>query len=86
LDRDTLAELLSSYLYFRSKGKTNADFALFMITKRFGKGVTISMNVILALIPGLLFDKAFRSVILTVVLRSVGLGKGPPEPVRPNND
>ena len=86
LDRDTLAELLASYLYFRSKGRTNGDFAVFVVTKKFGKGVTIAMNVILALIPGLLFDKAFRSVILTVVLRSVGMGKGPPKPVRPKSD
>jgi hypothetical protein len=85
LDRNTLAELLASYLYLRSKGRTNGDFALFVITKRFGKAVTIAMNVILALIPGLLFDRAFRSVILTVVLRSVGMGKGCPNPVRPNN-
>ena len=86
LDRDTLAELLASYLYFRSKGRTNGDFALFVITKKFGKGVTIAMNVILALIPGLLFDKAFRSVIFTVVVRSMRSGKGPPKPVRSNND
>jgi len=86
LDRDTLAELLASYLYFRSKGRTNGDFVLFVITKKLGKGVTIAMNVILALIPGLLFDKAFRSVIFTMVVRSMGRGKGPPKPVRPHDD
>lgn len=82
LDRDTLAEFLAGYLYFKSKGRTNGDFAFFVATKKFGKGVTIAMNVIVALIPGLLFDKAFRSVIFAAVLRSIGKGKGPPKSAR----
>jgi len=86
LDRDTLAEFLAGYLYFKSKGRTNGDFALFVVTKKFGKGVAIAMNVIVALIPGLLFDKAFRSVIFAAVLRSVGKGKGPPKPARSKDD
>ena len=77
MDRDTLAELLAAYLYFKSKGRTSGDFALFVVTKKFGKGVTIAMNVIVALIPGLLFDKEFRSVILAAVIRSVGKREGP---------
>ena len=86
LDRDTLAEFLAGYLYFKSKGRTNGDFALFVVTKKFGKGVTIAMNVIVALIPGLLFDKAFRSVIFAAVMRSVGKGKGPPKSARPKDE
>jgi hypothetical protein len=86
LDRDTLAELIAGYLYFKSKGRTNGDFALFVVTKKFGEGVTIAMNVIVALIPGLLFDKAFRSVIFAAVLRSVGKGRGPPKSARSKDD
>jgi hypothetical protein len=56
-DRDTLAEFLAGYLYFKSKGRTNA---FFVMTKKFGKGVTIAMNIVAALIPGLLFDKTFK--------------------------
>jgi hypothetical protein len=76
LDRITLAEFLAGYFYFKSKGKTNGDFALFVTTKKFGKVVTIAMHVIVALIPGLLFDKEFRSVILAAATRSVGKRKG----------
>jgi hypothetical protein len=72
LDRDTLAEFLAAYLFFKSRGRTNGDLALFVITKKFGKVVTMAMSVIVALIPGLLFDKEFRSVILAAVLRLVG--------------
>lgn len=68
LDRDTLSEFLAAYLYFKSKGETNLDFALFVATRKFGKAVTISMNVIAALIPGLLNDKAFRSVVFAAGL------------------
>ena len=86
LDRDTLAELIAGYLYFKSRGRTNGDFAFFVATRKFRKGVTIAMNVIVALIPGLLFDKAFRSVIFTTVLRSVGKGKGFPRSARAKDD
>lgn len=75
-DRDTLAEFLAGYLYFKSKGRTNGDFALFVMTKKFGKGVAIAMNIVAALIPGLLFDKTFRSVILTAAMKSVGGKRG----------
>ncbi len=80
-DRDTLAEFLAGYLYFKSKGRTNGDFAFFVMTKKLGKGVTIAMNIVAALIPGLLFDKTFRSVILTAAMKSVGERKGPSKSV-----
>jgi hypothetical protein len=86
LDRNTLAEFLAGYLYFKSKGRTNGDFALFVVTKKFGKGVTIAMNTIVALIPGLLFDKAFRSVIFAAVMMSVGKREGPSKSARSKDD
>jgi hypothetical protein len=78
-DRDTLAEFLAGYLYFRSKGRTNSDFAFFMVTKKFGKTATVAMSIVVALIPGLLFDKAFRSVTLAAAMKIVGERKKPPK-------
>jgi hypothetical protein len=75
LDRDTFAEFLAGYLYFKSKGRTNSDFALFVLTKKFGKVIRIAMNVVAALIPGLLFDKEFRSVLLSATMTLVGKRK-----------
>jgi hypothetical protein len=74
-DRDTLAEFLAGYLYFKSKGRTDSDFALFVMTKKFGKVIRIAMKVVAALIPGLLFDKEFRSVIFSAAMRLVGKRK-----------
>ncbi|HME19328.1 MAG TPA: hypothetical protein VKF15_06320, partial [Nitrososphaerales archaeon] len=71
-DRDTLADFLASYLYFKSKGRTNSDFAFFIMTKKFGKAISIAMSIASALILGLLFDKAFRSVVLAAAMKSVG--------------
>jgi hypothetical protein len=80
-DRKTLAEFLAGYLYFKSKGRANNDFVLFIMTKKFGKTVRIAMNITAALVPGLLFDKAFRSVIWAAAMewigkRRTGEGKG----------
>lgn len=72
LDRNTLAGFLAGYLYFKSKGRTNSDFALFIMTKKFGKTVRIAMNITAALVPGLLFDKAFRSVIMAAAMEWIG--------------
>ena len=72
MDRDTLAELLAGYAYFRSEGRSNLDFALYFSTRRFGKTLTIGINMIAALIPGLLLDREFRSVIFAAVSKSFG--------------
>lgn len=76
-DRDTLAEFLAGYLYFRSKGRTNSDFVFFLVTKKFGKTATIAMGIVAALIPGLIFDRAFRSVTLAAAMKIVGERKRP---------
>jgi hypothetical protein len=70
MDRDTLAEALAGYAYFRSEERSNLDFALYFATRRFGKTLTIGINLIAALIPGLLFDKEFRSVIFAAASKS----------------
>lgn len=71
-DRDTLAEFLAGYLYFESKGGSRSDYARFLLTKKFGKGIRITMKILAALIPGLLFDKAFRSVVFGAAANSFG--------------
>jgi len=85
LDRDTLAEFIAAYLYFKSKGRTPADFGLFLVTKRFGKATTIAINVIAALIPGLLFDKAFRSVVWAAGMGLVRKKQVRSEPEKPKD-
>lgn len=75
MDRDTLAELLAGYSYFRSRKRSNLDLALYFATRRFGKTVTTGINVIAALVPGLLFDKQFRSVIFGAASKSFGRKK-----------
>jgi hypothetical protein len=75
MDRDTLAELLAGYAYFRSGKRSNLDLALYFATRRFGKTLTMGINIIAALVPGLLFDKKFRSVIFGAASKSFGSKK-----------
>ena len=70
LDRDTLAEFLAGYLYLKSKGRSNNDFAFFVATKKFSKVAIITMNVLAALIPRLLLDKEFRLTIFGAGMKS----------------
>jgi hypothetical protein len=76
-DRDTLAEFIAGYFYFKSKGRSNRDFAFFLMTKKFGKVVLVSMSVVAAVIPGLLFDNEFRSVTFAAAMKWVEERKGP---------
>jgi hypothetical protein len=62
-----MAEILAGYLYFKSNGRSNNDFALFMATHKFSKVVTITMSVLAVLLPRMFLDKAFRSVIFRAV-------------------
>ena len=70
MDRDTLAEFLAGYLYLKSNERSNNDFTFFLATKKFPKLAMISMNVLAVVLPGLLLDKAFRSVILGAAVKS----------------
>lgn len=72
MDRETLAELLAGYAYFRSAKRSNLDLALYFATRRFGKTLTMGIDVVAALVPGLLFDKKFRSVIFGAASKSFG--------------
>ena len=70
MDRDTLAMFLAAYLYFKSNGRSNIDFTFFLATRKFPKVAMIAMNVLAVILPGLLLDKAFRSVILGAAFKS----------------
>jgi hypothetical protein len=70
MDRNTLAEFLAGYLYFKSKGRTNRDFVFFVTTNKFPKLAMIAMDVLAVLLPGLLLDRAFRSVIFGAGIKS----------------
>jgi hypothetical protein len=75
MDRDTLAELLAGYAYFRMEERSNLDVLLYFATRRFGKTLTMGLNIVAALVPGLLFDKQFRSVIFGAASKSLGSKK-----------
>jgi hypothetical protein len=70
IDRDMLAESLAGYTYFRSEERSNLDFVLYLATRRFGKTLTMGINIVAALVPGLVFDKEFRSLIFGATSKS----------------
>ena len=85
-DRDTLADFLAGYLYFKSKGRTNGDFVFFVMTKKFSKGIRIAIRIFAALIPGMIFDKAFRLVFLAAVMKSLEKRKRRTNSAKPKVD
>jgi hypothetical protein len=85
-DRDTLAEFLAGYLYFESKGRSNSDYVRFLATRKFGKGLRITMRILAALVPGLLFDKAFRSVVFGAAANLFGKRRTHPKSAASKDD
>ena len=71
VDRDTLAEFLAAYLYFNSKGRSNGDFAFFIVSKKPVKTASIALNVAAAILPDLLFDGTFRSLMLDTLANQI---------------
>jgi hypothetical protein len=69
LDRETLSELMADYFYFKSKGMSNADYALFEATR--ARVIKISFSAISVLVQGFLLDKEFRSLLIGAVSRSL---------------
>ena len=67
-DRETLAELLASYLYFRSKGKANfSNLLAYAVSRRFKECAAIAVSATPAVLAGMLVDEDFRSIILSSV-------------------
>lgn len=65
LDRQTLAELTCTYLYLKSKGKTDNEIAKFIFEWKTGKALHLIFNAFFATVPGLVSDEKFRRVIFT---------------------
>ena len=66
VDRETLAELLASYLYLRSKGRANlGNFMTYAVSRRFRECAAIVVSATPAVLAGIFADKEFRSVILS---------------------
>lgn len=67
LDRDVVSGIITTYLYFKSQGKTDGEFFAFYATKRMGTSVDIGFKILPPLASGFLSDRAFRSLILGAV-------------------
>lgn len=66
VDRETLAELLASYLYLRSKGRANPrNLMTYVVSRRFREFAAIAASATPALFAGIFTDKDFRSVIFS---------------------
>jgi len=66
VDRDTLAELLASYLYLRSKGRANLNnLVTYAVSRRFRECAAVAVSATPAVLAGIFADKQFRSVILS---------------------
>ncbi|HZW56232.1 MAG TPA: hypothetical protein VFF30_08095 [Nitrososphaerales archaeon] len=71
LDEETISRIISSYLYFKSNGRPDKDFAAYLGTNELRNTLAIALNVIGAMLPALIFDKEFR-----VLAMKTGLNKG----------
>jgi len=66
VDREALAELPASYLYFRSKGRANlGNFVTYVVSRRFRECAAIAASATPAVLAGILVDEDFRSMILS---------------------
>lgn|GEM_PF-6932545 len=66
VDRETLAELLASYLYLRSKGRANVgDLMKYAVSRRLRECAAVAASATPAVIAGIIADKDFRSVIFS---------------------
>ena len=70
LDRKTVAELIAGYLYFKSTGRSDADFTHFLLTYRLDAVLRIIGNSLPILVPAVFSDKEFRSLVVNVVMGS----------------
>jgi len=65
LDRRDVSRLITAYFYFRSAGKSNREFLLFIATSELRSTLSVGLNVLPSLLIGLLGDKDFRMLILS---------------------
>ncbi len=66
VDRRTAGELAAWFLYFKSQGRTEADFGRFLLANRLDVLLQMIGNSLPVLIPGLVYDKELRSLVVNV--------------------
>lgn len=72
VDRKTLAEIIASYLYFKSKGRKDSEFLRYMMTEKFPDILFTALRIgIPVVLPALITDKTFRSLILEATISSL---------------
>ncbi len=67
LDAKSVSELLAAFLYFRANGMTNLDYAMFVATWRFPKGLLIIAQLAAVALPSLLTDDSIRALLAQTV-------------------
>lgn len=67
LKREELALLLSSYLVFRSGGRSGHDLTMFLLTKHLGNTARIGLRVFPSIAVGFLSDPEFRSLVVRLL-------------------
>lgn len=72
LDRNTLAEIIASFMYFKSRGRSDSEFARFIISEKFPELLFIALRIsIPVILPGMISDKTFRTVLVEFVQKSI---------------
>jgi hypothetical protein len=64
LDRDSLARMISAYMVLKANGHTDADFLKYLTTKETKKVLKLGFGAAGAMLPSLLTDGEFRSLIM----------------------
>lgn len=68
LDRKTLANLIASYMYFKSKEKSDSEFFRFLLSKDLPEILPIVSLSVPIFLPAILSDKQIRSMVLKLAL------------------
>ncbi|MHB8568217.1 MAG: hypothetical protein ACYC7D_09160 [Nitrososphaerales archaeon] len=71
LSEDALTKIVASYLYFKSRGRSDRDFVSYLGIKETWETLAIGLNIMGALVPALIFDKEFR-----ILAMKTGINKG----------
>ena len=75
LDRKTLAGIIASYLYFKSRGKKDQEYIRFMLVRRMPDVLTLLWIGVPVIIPAKISDRDFRTLALNAIQKSVKLQK-----------
>jgi hypothetical protein len=64
LDRDMLSRMISAYMVLKANGHTDSDFIKYLTTKETRKVLKLGFGAVGALLPSLLTDGEFRSLVM----------------------